>query len=74
MLKATVIDHFPSNRAIARVLGVSPQAVGQWGDVIPERAALLLEKLTGGALKYDPSLYGDSHASEPKHTDGVDHA
>lgn len=70
MKKAMVANHFPSNRAIARAIGISPQAVGQWGEIIPERAALKLERITNGDLKYDPSLYGDSHASEPKH-DGV---
>lgn len=69
MLKATVINHFPSNRAIAKVLGISPQAVGQWEDIIPERAALKLERITEGALKYDPTLYNKSHAPDTQHTD-----
>lgn len=69
MLKAMVTSYFPSNRAIAKALGISPQAVGQWDEIIPERAALKLDRITNGTLKYDPSLYGNSHASEPKHTD-----
>lgn len=73
MIKATVTSYFPSNVAIAKVLGISPQAVGQWGEIIPERVALKLERITNGDLKYDPSLYDNSHASESKHTDGVDH-
>lgn len=71
MKKAIIVEYFHSNRAIAKVLGVTPQAVGQWRDIVPERVALKLERITNGALKYDPSLYGYSHASEPKHTDGV---
>lgn len=69
MLKAMVVNHFPSNRAIAKALGISPQAVGQWETIIPERAALKLERITNGALKYDPKLYSQSHAPDTQHTD-----
>lgn len=74
MKKENVLNYFKKVSAIAKATGVTSSAVSQWGNVVPERIALLLDKVTNGALKYDPSLYGDSHASEPKHTDGVDHA
>ncbi|HAS8353580.1 TPA: hypothetical protein I7721_21105 [Vibrio vulnificus] len=69
MYKSSVVDFYVSQRKVACALGVSDQAVSQWGEIIPERVALKLERITNGALKYDPSLYGDSHAPEPKHTD-----
>jgi hypothetical protein len=61
MNKTTVVNYFSSQRKIALALGVSEQAVSLWGDVIPERAALKLERLTGGELKYDASLYTERH-------------
>lgn len=67
MLKAIVVKHFTSNRAIAKLLSISPQAVGQWNAIIPERAALKLERITNGALKYDPALYSGSHAPDTQH-------
>lgn len=46
-----------AGRRISDLLGVSHSAVYQWPEIIPEGAALKLEKLTNGALKYDASLY-----------------
>ncbi|ERT10271.1 Cro/CI family transcriptional regulator, partial [Photorhabdus temperata] len=31
--------------------------VSQWKNIIPERAALKLNKITNGKLKYKPALY-----------------
>lgn len=57
MLKADVERHFGTQLAIAEALGISVQAVSQWGEIIPEGRAYKLESLTGGVLKVDPSLY-----------------
>ncbi|WP_354691049.1 Cro/CI family transcriptional regulator [Phytobacter sp. RSE-02] len=57
MNKSIVVDFYGSQRAIATALGVSDQAVSNWGDVIPKGAALELEKITNGALICDLSLY-----------------
>jgi len=57
MLKEIVTAHYGSQHAIAVALGVSDSAVSQWEMVIPERAALKLNRITGGKLAYDPSLY-----------------
>lgn len=57
MNKSTVIDFYGTSRAIAFALGVSAQAVSNWGDLIPKGAALELEKITNGALKCDLALY-----------------
>jgi DNA-binding transcriptional regulator YdaS (Cro superfamily) len=57
MLKQRLIDHFGSGTKISEFLKISQSSVSQWGDVIPEKQALRIEKLTNGALKYDPALY-----------------
>ncbi|SPP31682.1 hypothetical protein ARAF_0824 [Arsenophonus endosymbiont of Aleurodicus floccissimus] len=67
MLKAIVVSYFRSKRNFAKVLGISPQAVGQWRDVIPEKSALLIEKITNGSLKYSPELYRKYHTENSQH-------
>lgn len=59
MIKKDVIDHFNGLVNLSRVLGVTHSAVSQWGEIIPERHALRIERMTGGALIYDESLYRD---------------
>ena len=36
---------------------INRAAVSQWGDYVPPAAASLLEKLTSGALVFDPNTY-----------------
>lgn len=58
MLTETALNHFNNSRiAIARVLGLTKSAVHQWGVVVPKASAENLQKITGGKLKVDPSLY-----------------
>lgn len=58
MYKADVIEYFGTQKLLTEALGLkSSGAVSQWGPVIPEKQALRLERITGGALKYDHSLY-----------------
>ncbi|MEP7727823.1 Cro/CI family transcriptional regulator [Marinomonas primoryensis] len=57
MLKKTVIEFFGNQLKTAKALKLSKSYVCQWGLVIPEVQALRIEKLTNGALKYDPALY-----------------
>ncbi|HGB4477413.1 Cro/CI family transcriptional regulator [Salmonella enterica] len=57
MNKSSVVEHYGTQRAIALVLGISFQAVSNWGDIVPKGAALELEKITNGALKCDLSVY-----------------
>lgn len=52
-----MVKHYGSQRAISAALGVSDSAVSQWGEVIPERIALKLSRITDGVLVYDPSFY-----------------
>ncbi|MEO2277684.1 hypothetical protein KDV90_01445 [Serratia marcescens] len=62
MLKEKVVKHYGSQRAISAALGVSDSAVSQWGEVVPERIALKLSRITDGVLVYDPSFYKKSTA------------
>lgn len=57
MKKNEVIKHFKTRINAAHALGITSGAITQWKDIIPERAALKLERLTNGELKYDPDLY-----------------
>ncbi|MFV9079408.1 Cro/CI family transcriptional regulator [Serratia fonticola] len=60
MNKSSVVEFFGSQRAVATALMISDQAVSSWKELIPEGAALKLEKLTNGALKHNASLYPKS--------------
>ena len=57
MLKANAIKHFKRAAYLALALGITKGYISQWGDIVPEKQALRLERLTKGALKYDPSMY-----------------
>lgn len=52
-----VLDYFHNQNAIAEKLDISPAAVSKWDDIIPEKQALKLHRMTRGKLKYDPDLY-----------------
>lgn len=58
MLKADVLKHF-NNRVtdVAAKCRCSVAAVSQWGEIVPEVAALKLDKKTKGKLKYDEAYY-----------------
>lgn len=70
MYTTDVIAHFsPSNNdhrgakaAITEALGLSSGYVSQWGEIVPEVQAMKLERITGGALKYDPEIYKKASA------------
>jgi hypothetical protein len=51
MKKAAAVEHFGSVRALAEVLGVTVQAVYDWGDDVPLGRDFQIEVLTRGALK-----------------------
>lgn len=57
MWKTEVFNYYGSLSAVARALFIAPAAVSQWPELIPERQAYRIEKLTGGQLKVDPMLY-----------------
>jgi len=50
MKKADAIRHYGSVRRLADALGITYQAIYQWGEDVPESSAYKLQVLTGGAL------------------------
>lgn len=67
MLKTTVVEFYGNQSKAAAALNVTRSCVSAWDSLIPEKQALLLERLTEGALKYDPSLYESKNSSQTKH-------
>lgn len=59
MYTEEVIKFFGSKTATAKALKISQVAVTRWGQLVPEKRALRIEKLTSGVLTYDPKLYDD---------------
>lgn len=57
MLTKTVFEHFTTKTEIWQKLELTSGAVSQWGDLVPEKQAMKLERITNGALKYDPAMY-----------------
>ena len=58
MQKSDAIAYFGSQRALAKALGITEQAVSGWKpDKIPELRAVQLHILTNGELKADPSSF-----------------
>lgn len=57
MRKSEVIRHFGGVSKTANALGISHPAVCRWGDIIPEKQAFVIERITKGKMKYDSSLY-----------------
>ncbi|MFD2177784.1 Cro/CI family transcriptional regulator [Veronia pacifica] len=57
MFKQNAIHYFGSQQKTAEALGISQPAIANWKNIIPQKQALILERLTEGKLVYDPSLY-----------------
>lgn len=57
MRKADVIAHFKTGKATAEALGISPQAVSKWPEIVPEGMAYKLQVITAGHLRVDPAAY-----------------
>jgi len=57
MYKKDVIEYFKQVQVIADKLSINSAAISQWGDVIPEKQALKLNRITKGRLKYNAELY-----------------
>lgn len=51
MKKTDAIKHFGTGSAVADALGIRPQAVNKWGDIVPHARAVQLRKITRGKLK-----------------------
>jgi len=48
---ADVIAHFGSVSAVADALGISPQAIYQWGELVPQGRTFQIQILTNGSLR-----------------------
>ncbi|MCY1894047.1 Cro/CI family transcriptional regulator [Klebsiella pneumoniae] len=57
MLKNQVVEYYGGISKTAIALGVTHSAVCQWGNVIPQKQAFVIERITNGKLKYDASFY-----------------
>lgn len=57
MLKQEVISFFGGVQKTAKALNISHPAVSRWKNIIPEKQALIIERITKGKLKYSSSLY-----------------
>ena len=57
MYTRDAIKFFGSQKILTEKLGVCRQAIYQWGEVVPWRRALQLEKLSGGKLPIRKNHY-----------------
>ena len=53
MNRADAINHFKGIAHLAKALGITYEAVRQWGEEIPELRQYQLELVTDGQLKAD---------------------
>ena len=57
MYKSKVIKHFGKSKDLASALNITSGSISQWGEIIPEKQAMRLERITDGKLKYNSALY-----------------
>ena len=53
----TALDFYITQQILAEALGITQAAVSKWGDLMPEKQALKLDRITNGELKYEAQLY-----------------
>jgi len=63
MYKSQDIAYYGTQEKLGSVLGVSQEAVSQWGEIIPEKQAARLFIITKGELPYDPLVYDNKNNS-----------
>jgi transcriptional repressor of cell division inhibition gene dicB len=51
------VNHYGGRRQLAEALGITRQAVEQWGEYVAEGMAYKLQVLTSGLLMVDASKY-----------------
>ena len=57
MRKSDAIVHFGSQQKLADALDIKQGSVSGWGELVPLGRAFIIERITGGKLKVDVSLY-----------------
>jgi len=55
MKKIDAVNHFGSQAELARALGINQASIAEWGERVPWRRQLEIERLTNGALKHRPA-------------------
>lgn len=63
MKTAAAIEAFGSVKALADALEVSPQAIYQWGEEVPDGRDFQIEVLTEGKLKARPGQQHEGAAA-----------
>lgn len=53
MKTETAIKHFGSKAIMSKKLGITSQAISQWGEYVPLGRAFQIESITKGKLKVD---------------------
>lgn len=67
MFKKDAILFFQGNQAaLAKAACVSPQAVFQWGELVPEGRAQRLVEASEGALVYNKDVYDEYRKEKQK--------
>lgn len=57
MYKRDVLSHYGTLVELAKILNISPSAISQWKEIIPERQAYRIQRLSGNVLTVNPELY-----------------
>jgi transcriptional repressor of cell division inhibition gene dicB len=57
MLTNDAVQYYGGRRQLADALGITRQAVEQWGKIVAEGAAYKLQVITKGDLIVDPRKY-----------------
>ena len=57
MRKKDAIAHFGSGAELARALEISRQAVDQWPEIVPFKAAIEIQRISGDKLMVNLTLY-----------------
>lgn len=57
MYKKEVLRHYGTLVKLAEILNISPSAISQWKEIIPERQAYRIQRLSNNALTVNPELY-----------------
>jgi DNA-binding transcriptional regulator YdaS (Cro superfamily) len=57
MFTDDAVQYYGGRRQLAEALGITRQAVEQWGKIVAEGAAYKLQVITKGKLVADPAKY-----------------
>lgn len=60
MRKSEAVSYFGTQKKLADALGIQQGSVSGWDDLIPMARAIQIERVTGGRLKADLSVYKGS--------------